>query len=139
MDTEAHHAQDKFGGSQQVEMDLTPLIPELYEFSDGKPPPYAMGLLWPSLHTPSTSYRPTPRKRLTDEDRREMCRYHEESKAKHSVIGGKFSLRSFRCGFVDCLVYITPQPMHTNRHHSIIWCGTEVRPIPGSKLGLLDV
>lgn len=45
------------------------------------------------LRTGSASSGPTPRRTLTDEDRRRMCLYHEENKtAKQTDIGGKVSL-----------------------------------------------
>lgn len=38
----------------------------------------------------STSHAPSPRKTLTDEDRRRMCRYHEENPTvKQTEIGGE--------------------------------------------------
>jgi hypothetical protein len=48
----------------------------------------------PTAPTPpsasSVPSAPTPRRTLTDEDRRRMCQYHEENKsAKQTDIGGK--------------------------------------------------
>lgn len=41
------------------------------------------------IHTAPTAVGPTPRRTLTDEDRRRMCLYHEENKtAKQTDIGG---------------------------------------------------
>jgi hypothetical protein len=45
------------------------------------------------LHATPASHAPTPRRTLTDEDRRRMCLYHEENKsAKQTDIGGGFSV-----------------------------------------------
>lgn len=47
------------------------------------------------IHTSPTSHGPTPRRTLTDEDRRRMCLYHEEHKtAKQTDIGGTVFLLS---------------------------------------------
>lgn len=61
-------------------------------------PPMPMSSM-PTLHpihtAPVTSTAPTPRRTLTDNDRRRMCMYHEENPhVKQTEIGGKRTLSS---------------------------------------------
>lgn len=65
-------------------------------FHDGLPPIPAPISVSPSAPTPpvrkSSTGGATPRRTLTDEDRRQMCLYHEEHKtAKQTDIGGKIT------------------------------------------------
>lgn len=53
-------------------------------------PPASAPPQLPSSHSPATNST-TPRRTLTDADRRRMCQYHEEHpKKKQTEIGGKF-------------------------------------------------
>ncbi|KAJ5915062.1 DNA binding HTH domain Psq-type [Penicillium verhagenii] len=65
-------------------------------FHDGVPPPPAPISISPSAPTPirkSSTGGATPRRTLTDDDRRQMCLYHEEHKtAKQTDIGALFGV-----------------------------------------------
>jgi hypothetical protein len=66
---------------------------------NGLPPAPVPTSVSPSAPTPirkSSTGGSTPRRTLTDEDRRNMCLYHEENKtAKQTDIGGKIVPREF--------------------------------------------
>jgi hypothetical protein len=74
------------------------------------------------LHTAPTSTGPTPRRTLTDEDRRRMCLYHEENKtAKQTDIGGRSTSSAplLTSRLMD-------MPNADDQVYSAVWCGTKV-------------